>query len=229
MAEQPRGHARRLERGRLHVEIPPLGIEAQPHDVAMGDADLEAGGVPPRRLRDPADGGFGAGLRRARTGEEVHRLTLDVVGLHDRLHKEVDVGVALGRPAKPLPHLRFRTGVVVVVAGHHDHGLAGETPQHGGRPVDVFLLHPRAVEEVASDHEEVGVSVVCDGHEPPQREKTLVDEAGGRVGRIRLEGKAEMVVGGVDDPNRHGVGRAGSGRFSPVERPTRGRSGRASG
>ena len=159
----------------------------------------------------------------------MHRLTLDVVRLHGGIHQQVDAGVGLGRPAKPLPHLRFRTGVVVVVAGHHDHGHAIKAPQHGRCPVDVLLLHPSAVEKVAGDHEEVGVSVVGDGHEPLEREKTLVDEAGGRVGRILLEGQAEVVVGGVDDPNRHGVGRAGSGRFSPVERPTRGRSGRASG
>ena len=208
MAEQPGRYSRRLERGGLHVEILPLGIEAQPRHVAVGDANLESGGVLGGRLRDPADRGLGTGFGRTGTGEEVHRLTLDVVRLHGRIHEQVDAGVGLGRPAKPPPDLRLGVGVVVVVAGHHDHGHAVKTPQHGRRLVDVAHLHPRAVEEVAGDHEEVGVSLVGDGHETAQGQKTLLDQATGHLGRILLEGQVEVVIGGVNDPNRHGVRRS---------------------
>ncbi len=205
VAQQPGRHAGSLEGRGLDVEILPLGVETEARHVAVGDADPQTRGPLPRGGGDPADRRIFSRLRGARAGKEMHRLPGDLVGLHLRGGQQVDGACALGLLPKPLPDLGLRAGVMVVVARHDDDRRAREALQNLRRPADVPHRDADRIEEVTGDDEKLGLPRVGRLDEPREGREPLLDQRVADGGGVLLERQPDMVIGRVQDADRHGT------------------------
>ena len=205
VAEQPGRHARGPEILLPHVEIAALLVHPETLDVPVGDPDVDG----PRLLRSrthPVDERLLAELRRTGTGIEPHRLAVDLEG-RDLGTRQKHDGPAAHLVAERLPEAAAGALVEVMVARQDEHGLAGEPCQHLHGRGDVLPGDVGPIEEIAGHDEKVGLPPVRLPDDPPEsfdplRQEPLTD--GGRV-LITLEGDADVVVGGVDDADRHDV------------------------
>ena len=94
-----------------------------------------------------------------------------------------------------------------MVAGQNEHVCAGEPGEHGDDVLHVALRHGGPVEQIAGHDEEVSLPCVGFGDDAFQSLDPLGDEPAAhlRFARIPLVCDAHVVVGGVDDADRHGL------------------------
>jgi hypothetical protein len=97
-----------------------------------------------------------------------------------------------------------------VVSCENEDRLAFEFCEDFRRPLDLGLGDGDFVEEIAGDHDEVGGAEVGSGDHPFERGEAFLDQAFPSF-RIWVEGKADVVVSGVENAKAHeeGDGRGG--------------------
>ena len=94
---------------------------------------------------------------------------------------------------------------MIVIAGHDDDGLAGESSENARRLFDVLHHRPRRIKEVACDHEKICLPLVRGLDEPPEGCEPLLDQFVADVGGVLLEGQTHVDVGRVKNANGHGI------------------------
>ena len=188
-----------------HVEIALFGIESEALDISVGDADVEAVG----RLflsGHPADGVIFAMFAGAGAGVEVDFVIIafEVLGAG---FGQGEHATAIRCGAKLFPEFAIRSLRVIVIACKNENRLAFEFPENFHSPLDLRLCDGDFVEEIAGDHDEVGVALVGGGDHSFERGEASFDQAFLGGFRILVEGKADVVVGGVENAEAHGAGR----------------------
>lgn len=186
-----------------HVEIALVGIEAEALDIAVGDAEVQH----VSRffcIRHPADGVFFAMFAGTRAGMETHPIVVAFEVLGSRLGQGQHA-TAIRRGAELLPELAVRSLAEIMVAGQHEDRLALEFPKGFYRPLDQGLGNSGFVEEIARNHDEVGLAFIRSGDHPFERGEAFLDQVFLDL-RVLVEGKADVVVGGVENSETHGTG-----------------------
>lgn len=202
VAEQPGVEAGLVEVTVGHVEIALVGIEPEALDIPVGDPDVE-------HARwfflsgNPADGVLLAMLAGAGAGVEADLVIVEFKVLGARFGQG-EHATAVRSGAELFPELAIRSFAEIMVAGENKGRLASEFSKDLYRPLDLGLGESGFIEQVACDDDEVRLAVVGGGYHPFERGVTFFDQSFPGSFRVLVEGKTDVVVGGVENAEAHG-------------------------
>jgi hypothetical protein len=185
-----------------HVEVALIRIETQSLDVSMGDADVKhVRGL--FLIGNPSYGVLLSMFARAGAGVEADAIVI-ALEIFGASFGEGEHVCALCERTELLPEFAIDSFVVVVISGKHEDGLAFKFCEDFHCSLDLGFGDGGFIKKISCHDDEMRVASVCGGHHAFKRSETLINEPTfGRL-RVLVEGKADVVVGGVENAEAHG-------------------------